>query len=508
MLYSIYRTELMLNFLNEYTLTNTPVIGRPILASLYNAWVFVLPIVVLVFSSILLVIMSYKQKPRTYYFLMILAHIIFLGLFIYGFVLFGRMQETIVDLRTVKAFRDLLLYGIVLQGILAIASLIRGVGFDIKKFDFGQDLQDLEISQKDNEEFELAINFDLNDKARTGRRILRKTKYFCKEHKFFLRMVTGICVIGLLYYAYYSYSIYHKVSKEGTNFDMNGFTLGATRSYLVTEDYRGHTLNEDGTYLLVVDLNVKYNYTVPKALATGAIELKVSGDTYHHTNKYSGLLDDLGIVYNNQTVGNEFTHYLLVYEISEKTINSEMRLGFRNMDNGETAYVKLEPTKLYEEKETLTEAKLGEELNFKNSHLGNTTLKITDYEMRDRFTIRYLFCTKTTNNCMDSIEYLMPNLYNSNYDKTLLKLNAEIHFDKNFVSANVKDIYSFFSILGKIEYEIDGQKKTQDVYLGEVKNAKIPEGTYYLEVFREIKIADKIDLVFQVRNHTYRYSLK
>lgn len=509
MIYLIYRTEMMISFLNEYIGSSTSVIGKPIISSLYNIGVILLPVLILFFSIILLITMSVKEKPKLFYILMVISHIALIAVYIYAYLVFANMQKTIVDMRTIKALRDIFVYCILFQGVFSIVSLVRGVGFDIRKFDFGRDLQELEISASDSEEFEVDLDFDLNDKTRKLKRIIRYWKYKYAENKFIVRIIIGIIVAGLLFYGYSHFNIYTKTNSEGTNFSMNGFTLGVEKSYLLNTDYQGNLIEDSSHYLVVVDLNVKCNSTTATALKTGTVRLSIAGDNYSHSESYEGTLSDLGIVYKGQTIGNEYEHYLLVYEIPLNVSTSKMKLGFTNSSTGETAYVLLNPVKLIDKKSQTKEYSLGDTIDFSNSTLGNTTLTIDSYELRNKFTLNYRYCSSRYKNCIDSVEYLTPSLYNSNYDKTLLRLDLSLAFDENFRSEDIKDIYSLIEIFGRIEYEIDGQTKTQTIYLGDVKPQKVASpNSYYIEVYQEIKVADRIALVFQVRENVYRYYLK
>ncbi len=507
MIYLIYRTEKMIDFLNGYIESNVSVMGKPIVSTLFDFLVILLPILILVISIILLVTMAMKKKPKLYYILMIVVHLALIAVYLYGWIVFGQMEETIVDMRTIKALRDLLLYCILFQGIFSMISLVRGVGFDIKKFDFGHDLEALDISEEDNEEFEIAIDFDLNDKTRQGRKLLRYMKYQYLEHKTMFHLAFCVVVVGLGVLIYSHFNIYSKTNREQTNFDMNGFVLGVNRSYLLNDDYKGNPI-QDGTFLVVVEMNLQHNGMVPSPFATGNVELYIADDVYHHTNQYDSYLSDLGVPYTGQNLGNDSERYLFVYAIPVTEMNSKMELGFSNADNGKTAYVRLNPIKLYAREKKVEEYALGETIQFKDSTLGEARLQITNYELRNRFEVKYRYCTKRLKECLDSVEYLMPNLYNSNYDKTLLKLDANFSLDGDFRSSQVKDLYTFIQTFGKIEYEMDGQTKTQNVYLGSVKSTKVKTNSYYIEVFQEMKAADKIALVFQVRDNVYRYYLK
>lgn len=509
MVYLIYKTEMMISFLNEYINSVTIVVGQPIVSSLYNLWVILLPILILAFSIILLIIMKIKEKPRTYYVLMIAVHIAIIAVYFYGYSIFGKMEETIIDLRTLNALRDILIYCILLQGVFSVVSLVRGVGFDIKKFDFGSDVEGFELTEEDNAEFELDIDFDLNDKARKGKRYLRLLKYKYREHKFIVHIVMGCLAAFLLFYVYNNFNIYNKTSPEKTNFNMNGFTLGVNKSYVLNQNAIGKSLDDPTKYLVVVELNVKNNSATPAPIKTGSIGLNINGINYYHQEKYESVLTDLGYIYKDQNINNkEFTNYLLVYEIPANRKNSKLKLGFHNTATKETAYVRLSPTNISDKDVEIKEYSLGDTLSFEGTTLGNTSLKIDSFEMRNRFTLRYQYCSTRLKNCVDSVEYLTPVQYKTNYEKTLLRLDMDFKFGDGFKSNTIKDVYSLMNTFMTIEYEIGGEKKTQHAYLGQVTSNKANKNSYYIEVLQEIKAADKITLVFHVRNNIYRYSLK
>lgn len=507
--YLIYRTEMMLSFLNEYINSVTIVIGQPIVSSLFNIWVILFPVLILVFSVILLITMRVKDKPRIYYVFMIVVHVILIAVYFYGYTVFDKMQKTIVDLRTINALRDILVYCILLQGVFAIVSLVRGVGFDIKKFDFGSDLEGFDLTEEDNAEFEIDIDFDINDKTRKGKRYLRFLKYKYREHKFIVHLVMGAFAAVILFYIYNNFTIYNKTSPEGTNFNMNGFTLGAKKSYLLNQNSMGDAIEDPTKYLLVVELNAKNNSSIPASLKTGNLGLNINGINYYHQEKYESAVVDLGYIYKDQQIDNkEFATYLLVYEIPSNRIDSKFKLGFHNMGTNETAYVRLYPSNISNQEQQNKEYKLGETLTFDGSSLGKTSIKIDSFELRNKFTLRYQYCSTRLKNCVDSVEYLVPTQYNTNFDKTLLRLDMDFTFDENFKSNIINNVYDLMKNYMVIEYEIGGEKKTQNVYLGQVTSNRATKNSYYIEVLQEIKAAEKITLVFKVRNNIYKYSLK
>lgn len=506
--YLIFRTSKMISFINEYIEKTISVVGDEIIGTLFDVGVLLLPILILVFSAILLAVMTVKQKPRLFYILMIIVHIAIGAVYIYAYSNFSLMEKTIIDMRTVKTVRDLLLYVIIAQSAFSVFAVVRGVGFDIRKFNFNNDLQDLEISIEDNEEFEVALDFDLNDKKRYGKKMLRYAKYWVKEHRLIVNSL--LAVISVIAVTTIGINISKKPRSftEGESFYAGNFEYTIVDSYILNTDLNGKVLISDNAYLVVVDVQILSNEQEPTELNLGTVELDIAGDKYYHNPKYEYQLNDLGVVYKNTKIGiKEPERHLLVFEVPATTSNSNMKIGFRDVMRNETIYARLSPDKFNEEV-TVHQYDLGETLDFSDSTLKNTTLKIDSYEIRNKFSLKYTYCSPQKD-CLESVEYLTPNIFSSNYNKSLLKLKGNFKLDENINSRDIKDIYSVFKSFMTIEYVIDGETRYQKVYLGEVTSKKvIQENIYYIEVLQEIKIADEITLIFKVRDQEYKYHLK
>lgn len=507
--YLIYRTSLMINYINEYIENTISVVGNEIIGTLFDWGVIFLPILILVFAGILLFVMTLKDKPRLFYILMIIVHIAIGAVYLYAYSTFEQMEKTIIDMRTVKMLRDLLLYVIMAQSIFSVFAVVRGVGFDIKKFNFNTDLQDLEISLEDNEEFEVALNFDLNDKKRSGRKILRYTKYWIKEHKLIVNSALTIISVAVIFLLGVRYFKEGKTYAQNKNFAVGTFQYEIKKSYVLNTDLNGRKITSDDYFLVVVDLAITNNAKVPAELILGAIELDIAGDKYYHTSKYEYQLTDLGIVYKNEKIDTKIpSQYLLVFEVPKTAAATKMKIGFRDSRREETIYARLSPTE-FKDKKVVHQYDLGETIDFSDSTLRETTLTIDSYEIRNKFTLHYNYCSPKKQECLLSVEYLTPDIFSSNYNKSLLKIKGNFKFDETIISDNIKDIYGLFKSFMTIEYVIDGETRYQKVYLGHVTSKRVrQENTYYIEVFQEIKIADEITLIFNVRDQEYKYHLK
>ena len=181
MLSLLFNTKKLLDFFNEVVSTNLNLKGQE-LVSLYMPLILrILPFLIIVLLGLLLFIMHIKNKPKTMY---ITSILIYLYVIIINFIsksTLSTMENTVLATRNVRLIRDFILISFIAQIVISIITIIRAVGFDIKKFDFKKDLKELQIDESDNEEFEFSIDLDSNKLKRNIRKYIRHLKYFYKE---------------------------------------------------------------------------------------------------------------------------------------------------------------------------------------------------------------------------------------------------------------------------------------------------------------------------------------
>ena len=181
---------------------------------------------------------------------------------------------------------------------------------------------------------------------------------------------------------------------EGKSFTAGSFQYTVQNSYLLNTDLNGNVMTADNSVLVVVDLLIKNNAKVPTELVLGTIELNIAGDRYYHNSKYEYPLTDLGVVYKNEKIGiTEPARYLLVFEVPKTAGASKMKIGFRDLKREETVYSRLD-LKKFKEKKDVHQYDLGETIDFSDSTLKNTTLTIDSYEIRNKFTLNYTYCSQ------------------------------------------------------------------------------------------------------------------
>lgn len=510
MSYLLYRTNIILNFFQEYISSNQLTISKDFTGKLFNIYMFVIPFIIIVVLIILLAVMYYKKKPVLFYIYNILMMIAILIFYNIGYNAAGTLEMQVIETRTLRLLRDFFMLLILFQGISTILTFIRATGFDYKKFDFGHDLEELDITEADSEEFEVDVDIETNVLKREVNRKLRFSKYIYLENKFIINTIFLIIFSIVCFIMYMNLTIYNKFYNQNELFMGTEFTMEVSNSYLTNQDYKGNQITDN--YLLVIELNIKANYATVLTLNTAKAELKVGNHTYHHKDNYSSSLIDLGQVYNGLVIDmKNFQKELLVYEIPKSDINEKMTFNYiDNIEfgtkglNPKYVKVKINPYNL-DSKEKLERTNAGEVKTLNTNVLKETNIYITEFEMQKKFKIDYKYCDK--NDCYDSHEYLVP-LLNTNYDKALFKISGIANIDQKIGNNKINNLYNIINYFGKIRYEIDGRTK----YLFNLKrilpNKTNPQDIYYFEIPIEIFNADHISFIVDVRNLTYEYNIK
>lgn len=487
--YILYKTNILLTFFNNYLESQESVVGQNIKVYLYNSLMFILPFLSLFVTIILLYLMLKKKKPYKFYLINMIINLFIIILFFYSNSFIGQMEIKIVDILNVRVIRDLLLIVLSLEGISLIILLVRSVGFDIKKFEFLSDLNDLELSQEDMEEIEIEFDHDSNESKRKRKRNLRYLKYSFRENKSFI--VFGFIILSALifYFIYSKITIYTFNHKEGEILNSTYYSYKVDGSYLVNTSYKGMKITDD--YLLIIDLSIKKN-SLQNKIITSNFKLQIGDNKYDSTIKYNKYITDLGVGYTNDEITNDYQNYLLVYEIPIDDIDKSMKLLY--FENENSIKVKLKPNKYIKDSK---EYNIGDEISIDETDI----VKLNGYELSDRFSINYDYCIKDT--CYPSIQYLVPTL-NTNYDKVIIKINGEFIKNNNSKYNNFTNI---FSSIGSIEYRIGDNIYSSSIQ--RITNIKKEEDNiYYYEVNKDILNSDSIKLNFTTRKCKYSYILK
>lgn len=255
-------------------------------------------------------LLKYKDKPRNIYIISILVYII-VG--IYMFVLFGYfsgLPNSVIDQKVIRAYRDIMLMTLGAQYLIIIIMLIRGLGFDIKKFNFSRDAQELNLVNEDGEEVEVDVNIDATNIMRGIRKQRRELGYFFQEYKIF---ILGILFIIILIVGYV---LYNYISKEFKVYNQNE-VVGYMNSLTVKNSY--YNIDTDKKYIIIsFDIS---RYGREQKLDVNSLAIEINGSKYVPNKNICYNFDFLGNCYKKQYITDKTSSYILVYEVDD--INSE-----------------------------------------------------------------------------------------------------------------------------------------------------------------------------------------
>ncbi len=504
--YLIYRTSGVLDFFNNYASTVESVVGQTTIRSLLNGVSIVLPLFIVVISLVIIYLMRYKKKPVLFYIITIISYLFTIGVFYFTNGVLNDMYIQVVDIRVALLARDLITAVMIIEWLTLIIFAIRATGFDIKKFNFVQDLEDLNIDEKDREEFEINIEIDTDKLKRGWNRRLRHGKYVYKENKTLINTIVTVVIVILVGYGVYYFGFHDKPYPEGSVFSGNGFTMQIMDSYITDKTRNGTVLNEENAFVLI-SMKVTNNSITNKKFDSARPVLVIDGKNYYSSIDQAERFTEFGNAYYGEALDSEEHTYLFIYEVPKEETLKEMQFQYidTGVSNGEHQITKIAiaPVDLTGtvEKERIS---LGQELKFDDTLLNGSTLSIKQIEIQDRFPVQYQFCL-AENDCIDSTEYLTPSI--DEYEKSILKVDGTLK-----LGDEAKQELSLAQLLekyGKLVYTINGEEKISSLTLKQVTPRKASlEDTGYVEVLKEVQEATEIDLVLTIYNTTYRYQLR
>ncbi|MDO4963430.1 MAG: hypothetical protein Q4E75_04995 [bacterium] len=488
--YFLYLQSNILNFFNNYLTSNINVVGENIRDNLINGFIYIIPIVVIFISIIIFGIMFKKNKPVIFYFITIIFNIFILVVNFYTSNLLNTMEQVIVSIRIIKLIHDFVLISMILSGIIIIFFIIRGMGLNLKKFDFDSDITKLEISEEDKEEFEVNVDFDLDNKKANFRTKLRNYKYFYLENKFIINILLSIVIFIIIILIIFL--LRNNLKSEGVFYDVNNVNIKINKTHIINEDYKGNKLTKDNLIVLEIYLGSNNsNYEI----RLDEFNLKIDNLYLKPTLKYSNLILDIGTCYNENTLTLNPKKYLLTFEVKEKYMKSDMILKYNDLE------IKLDPKKITNSKKNISKT-LGEVINFEND-LSDISFKINSFDIKDKVVVSYDYCIKE-DDCINSKEYIIPKL-DQNYDKYVLTLDI----DYNYTNSNYKKFYELLSYFGYIYYCKNEICYKQESGFEELKsNKKNSKNIEYIGINSDVFNSDNIKFIFDIRGLKYEYIIK
>lgn len=505
-----YETNNLLSFFTSYIKTGLFERNFYSLSSTYiNIYIYLAIIIIFVVSIAIYILMDQKNKPKRFYFIIMAFYIVLLIFFFAMSGVLDMLDMSGLDPSVTRAVHDIIMAFCVAQYAAIVLVATRALGFNVKKFNFGEDLANLQIEENDNEEFELNINLNARKIGRGFRKEKRELKYFIVENAFILTIAFLLVVIPTSIVIFFNYKANNIVYNQNDAFKTNNFIIKVNDCYFTHINQMGEDIASDGKEFAITRITFTNRDKLPHVINLANISLS-RGDTDYDANitRYQSFVD-LGNGYVDQTILAGATNtYIFVFEIDDKV--SLNKLYFRYRDKVNTTFVsfksKYKKVKLNGQNidtiKLVSKASINETLSFKTSALNNSKLKIKDYQIGNSFI--YDATTCYNGKCITNQSNLT--LAYTTIDKLLMRLaidykkDAKLNIDKADNMADIIDTYGFFrySIKNK-EYNIKLLNKTPYNYKGT---------DLYYQVPYNIDQSKKIELILRIRNKEFVYKLK
>lgn len=474
--------------------------------------VYIAIVLVIIFGLAMFLLMKNKKKPNRFYLFLLMYFFVFIIAILYANSLIaGIIKNNVVNIQQARAYHDIARIIYYPQLVLLIFSLVRSVGFDIKSFNFGKDLNELNLNEKDREEFEFTLGLDYHNILVKLRNYVRELKYYFLENTFIIISLLVIGAFSLVVTIYVNKEIINKTYRETQVFSSSNFQFSIANSYLTDINQAGETIMK-GQYYLVVDLNIKNISSKDQMLDLTDFTIRTRDIDILPVVTQNNNFVDLGIPYKNKYIEKGSTvNNILIFEVNSYTKNDKYLLKIlsgikynEKTDQEEGSYVSvaLSPQKM-DRLETKKNLFYGTTVKFDESLLKKSSLLVNDYEIANNLVYKYNYCYDK-DDCRDLVGVISADLETKN--STLLILDYDLIIDKKSIySKNLKNELSFFDDYVTVKYTIEG--------LSRISTVKVANTTKYkekvaLQVTSTITNAEKIDLYITIRDKRYIISLK
>ena len=290
-------------------------------------WIF---LAILLFFIIYL-LFRYKDKPRKMYVFSIGGYII-VGIYMFIiFNYFNQIATDVVEQKVIRAYRDIMLITLGFQYLITIIMFIRGLGFNIKKFNFGKDIQELNLSNEDAEEIEVDFNIDTTSIMRNVRKRKREFGYYFQEYKIFILVILSVIVLIL------GYNLFNNFRNIFLSYSENEI-VGRNNFITVKDSY--YDISKGKNYI-IVKFDV-FKYGKKEKLDINNLVLKVGKEEYLPNKNICFNFNKLGNCYKKQYITNDSTSYLLTYEIDSMNVNKTYLLYKETFEDSFKIKLKLE----------------------------------------------------------------------------------------------------------------------------------------------------------------------
>ena len=334
--YITSRANNILNFFKDYISVNN---NMEVVSENYiNVSMFIFMFFIIVFLVGIYYLMRYKKKPRLLYLFGMVVVVISSILFVYLYGNIKDLETSTMAAREIRLLRDISRINYWLLFVMCLPMLIRGLGFDIKKFNFTSDLKELNLTSEDSAEVEVNVDISNNTIQRIGNKSKRELKYYYLENKFFINIIFGV-IFAILFVIITNKIVSNRVLNEGEALKTEYFNMMVEDSY-ISENKKN--ISDEYNYLI---LKVSIKGRVNKySLNLDQFVLYGKNNEYIPTFKYYNYFTDIGYGYLKDTKlnTNEYEEYIFIYNIKDEDKDSKLILKYL----GNNKKVRIKPKKI------------------------------------------------------------------------------------------------------------------------------------------------------------------
>lgn len=493
LIYLIIRTGAIASFLSSYVASNYYTKEINIAGTYINYFMYFAVIIIILLVLAVFFLMRQKEKDTKLYLFMLIYFIILFILISLCHNALSLLEVGDLEAQTVRGYRDIAWIFYIPQFFFVIYTGMRGVGFDIKKFNFEEDVKELEINDIDNEEFELVFGKDAYKYKRNIRRFFREFRYYILENKIIFSILLAFIGIFFGTLLYLNYGVYNKTFRQTQKMNHNGLQLSVVDSVLSNLDLGGKTI--DGKYYLAIAMKIKNNTKEVTTLDYENIRVNVAKHSILATLDKSNYFADLGIPFTRDTKilpGTDNT-YVLTYEIDESFLKKDINLKILESVQFEIGSVtpiyktiKLKYKTISENKEEKT-MDFQKILELSNTRLGLVQIKLEKMQIEKSYVYQYGNLKNRVSASSSKKLLILERMFSMDeYTEYYKSRRGKSSFTKDFLS---------------LSYEIDGNQK--NIAITDVTPKEI-DNVWVFEVPQELEIARHINLIVTVRGTSYK----
>ena len=538
---------------NRYSTFETGISGKYI-----TIWLLASLVFLILFNLLLYGLMKKKKKSTKIYTFSIIYYFV---LFLLSLLLYNQLTTIElgkIDTTIIGIYKDVCNFIPFAGYFLIISTFFNSVGFNIKTLKFDQSI-DLQLTEEDTEEFELAGRENQADIKKITIHTIRELRYYIVENRFIVTCIVVLILFVIASNIYINIGFYNKKYVTNENLALNNMIFSIKESYITNVDQGGNTI-ADNKYFLVVKLGIENSGWKDTAISQKDLRIDVKENRLYPTldlgdkfldisknydgksippkiiqaldnpkyncpegyviigNKCSNKKDhkDPEIEHNyycpkgyelkseNCEIPPENTEYQIVYIINKDQIQSSYTMKILNRtknDIGELnpsyKMITFKPKNLLNI-EDMGIIKLGDEMNLKETSLGETKIRIDNINLSTSYYYNYEYCTNSK-----SCE-IKKDVITASIGKVLVIIDDSITYDEKS-SFYLNTSHEFYKYFGKINYKYNEKEYSEllkDVTPSKLKNKRI------YEISSTINYATNKELVITIRNKSFKIAFE